>query len=80
MNVHVSAQSSANPSSGKVQTHLGALWRPALRQALVKLDPRQLVRSPVMLVVELTAAATKAASAEGELAKFGKEQRAQVVQ
>ncbi|MFI8582294.1 potassium-transporting ATPase subunit KdpB [Ectopseudomonas khazarica] len=58
MNVRVSAQSSANPSSGKVQTHLGALWRPALRQAFVKLDPRQLVRSPVMLVVELTALVT----------------------
>ncbi|WXL27520.1 potassium-transporting ATPase subunit KdpB [Ectopseudomonas mendocina] len=35
-----------------------ALWPEALRQALVKLDPRQLVRSPVMLVVELTAIVT----------------------
>lgn len=35
-----------------------ALWRPALLQAFVKLDPRQLQRSPVMLVVELTAILT----------------------
>lgn len=34
------------------------LWRPALVQAFVKLDPRQLQRSPVMLVVELTAILT----------------------
>ncbi|WP_373568438.1 potassium-transporting ATPase subunit KdpB [Pseudomonas sp. LJDD11] len=39
-------------------TSLSALWRPALRQAFIKLDPRQLVRSPVMLVVELTAVLT----------------------
>ncbi|MGN8273965.1 potassium-transporting ATPase subunit KdpB [Pseudomonas sp. SMN5] len=37
------------------KTNLSALWRPALVQAFVKLDPRQLHRSPVMLVVELTA-------------------------
>jgi len=30
-------------------------WRAALRQAFIKLDPRSQVRSPVMLVVELTA-------------------------
>ena len=36
-------------------TTFAALWRPALVQAFVKLDPRQLKRSPVMLVVELTA-------------------------
>ncbi|WP_442965026.1 potassium-transporting ATPase subunit KdpB [Pseudomonas sp. JH-2] len=35
-----------------------ALWKPALLQAFVKLDPRQLQRSPVMLVVELTAVLT----------------------
>ncbi|KRW59811.1 potassium-transporting ATPase subunit KdpB [Pseudomonas sp. TTU2014-080ASC] len=35
-----------------------ALWPAALRQAFVKLDPRQLLRSPVMLVVELTAIVT----------------------
>ena len=39
-------------------TSLAALWRPALLQAFVKLDPRQLLRSPVMLVVELTAVLT----------------------
>jgi K+-transporting ATPase ATPase B chain len=36
-------------------TSLAALYRPAMLQALLKLDPRQLLRSPVMLVVELTA-------------------------
>lgn len=41
-----------------VKTGLAALWRPALVQAFVKLDPRQLARSPVMLVVELTAILT----------------------
>ena len=39
-------------------TTMSALWRPALLQAFVKLDPRQLKRSPVMLVVELTAILT----------------------
>lgn len=40
------------------KTSLAALWQPALREAFVKLDPRQLLRSPVMLVVELTAVVT----------------------
>lgn len=40
------------------QTRFAALWRPALVQAFVKLDPRQLKRSPVMLVVALTAVLT----------------------
>ncbi|WP_178120985.1 potassium-transporting ATPase subunit KdpB [Pseudomonas sp. ADAK13] len=40
------------------KTAISALWRPALVQAFVKLDPRQLQRSPVMLVVELTAILT----------------------
>ena len=40
------------------KTAISALWRPALVQAFVKLDPRQLQRSPVMLVVELTAVFT----------------------
>ncbi|WP_263146749.1 potassium-transporting ATPase subunit KdpB [Pseudomonas sp. RIT-PI-AD] len=39
-------------------TTFSALWRPALRQAFVKLDPRGLLRSPVMFVVEATAALT----------------------
>jgi len=37
------------------RTTFAALWRAALVQAFVKLDPRQLKRSPVMLVVEMTA-------------------------
>ncbi|EKT4521225.1 potassium-transporting ATPase subunit KdpB [Pseudomonas putida] len=40
------------------QTRFAALWRPALVQAFVKLDPRQLKRSPVILVVALTAVLT----------------------
>lgn len=40
------------------KTAISALWRPALVQAFVKLDPRQLQRAPVMLVVELTAVLT----------------------
>ncbi|WP_145130806.1 potassium-transporting ATPase subunit KdpB [Pseudomonas sp. URMO17WK12:I11] len=40
------------------QTRLAALWRPALLQAFLKLDPRQLKRSPVMLVVAITAILT----------------------
>ena len=44
--------------SAKEQTRFAALWRPALVQALVKLDPRQLQRSPVMLVVAVTALLT----------------------
>ncbi|PKM28809.1 MAG: K(+)-transporting ATPase subunit B [Gammaproteobacteria bacterium HGW-Gammaproteobacteria-12] len=58
MNAPVTAQRSAKSSNGPAQTGLSALWRPALKQAFVKLDPRQLVRSPVMLVVELTALVT----------------------
>jgi K+-transporting ATPase ATPase B chain len=38
-----------------VKSTFSTLWRPALIQAFVKLNPRQLKRSPVMLVVELTA-------------------------
>ena len=60
MTMHIPAAKTAEPQlkaeSGK--TRLSALWRPALIQAFVKLDPRQLVRSPVMLVVELTAILT----------------------
>ncbi|MBO9551234.1 potassium-transporting ATPase subunit KdpB [Pseudomonas sp.] len=44
----------------KDQTRFAALWRPALVQAFVKLDPRQLKRAPVMLVVALTAILTTA--------------------
>ena len=44
--------------TAKDQTRFAALWRPALVQAFVKLDPRQLKRSPVMLVVALTAVLT----------------------
>ncbi|WP_430293254.1 potassium-transporting ATPase subunit KdpB [Pseudomonas sp. B1-22] len=46
-------------------TALSALWKPALVQAFVKLDPRQLQRSPVMLVVALTAVLTTVLCAVG---------------
>ncbi|WP_410478239.1 potassium-transporting ATPase subunit KdpB [Pseudomonas syringae group sp. J309-1] len=48
----------AQPAPETVKTGFSALWRPALIQAFVKLNPRQLARSPVMLVVELTAILT----------------------
>ena len=44
MNAPVTAQRSAQSSSSQPQTGLGALWRPALKQTFVKLDPRQLLR------------------------------------
>ena len=56
MNMHVPAKPAVPTQSAEApKTAISALWRPALVQAFVKLDPRQLVRSPVMLVVELTA-------------------------
>ncbi|WP_271411887.1 potassium-transporting ATPase subunit KdpB [Pseudomonas sp. Q1-7] len=56
----MNAPMQALKSSAKQQpkTSFAALWQPALLQAFVKLDPRQLVRSPVILVVELTAVLT----------------------
>ncbi|MBF8723940.1 potassium-transporting ATPase subunit KdpB [Pseudomonas guariconensis] len=56
MNMPISNVKTQHPA--KDQTRLAALWRPALVQAFVKLDPRQLKRSPVMLVVALTAVLT----------------------
>jgi len=53
MNLPVSEVKAA--PSATARTTFAALWRPALVQAFVKLDPRQLKRAPVMLVVELTA-------------------------
>jgi K+-transporting ATPase ATPase B chain len=47
----------ATPATGVTLKHL---WLPALGQAFVKLDPRQLRRAPVMLVVAITAVATTA--------------------
>ncbi|EPN65156.1 potassium-transporting ATPase subunit B, partial [Pseudomonas syringae pv. actinidiae ICMP 19096] len=64
MNLPIDAAKSAaaKPAEPQVnesaKTGIAALWRPALVQAFVKLDPRQLKRSPVMLVVELTAILT----------------------
>lgn len=55
-----------NPTTAAATPHtlppanaaFGALWRPALVQAFVKLDPRRLLRTPVLLVVELCAVLT----------------------
>ncbi|QKE63176.1 potassium-transporting ATPase subunit KdpB [Aquipseudomonas campi] len=59
MNARTQPESKALKSAKQQpKTSLAALWQPALRQAFVKLDPRQLLRSPVMLVVELTAVVT----------------------
>lgn len=46
------------PVRHEADAHPAPLWREALRQAFVKLDPRQLVRQPVMLLVEITALMT----------------------
>ncbi|GBL56638.1 K+-transporting ATPase ATPase B chain [Pseudomonas citronellolis] len=61
MNAKTQDMSLKNAMSAPEKRHslsFAALWRPALLQAFVKLDPRQLQRSPVMLVVELTAILT----------------------
>ena len=60
MNMHVPASKPASPTklAEAPKTAISALWRLALVQAFVKLDPRQLQRAPVMLVVELTAILT----------------------
>ncbi len=55
MNAPVKAQQGAKTPKNQAKTSFAALWKPALKQAFVKLDPRQLLRSPVMLVVEITA-------------------------
>lgn len=55
MNAPIQAHKSAHVQS---RTTFAALWKSALIQAFAKLDPRQLVRSPVILVVELTAVLT----------------------
>ncbi|WP_425331937.1 potassium-transporting ATPase subunit KdpB [Pseudomonas eucalypticola] len=57
MNMPIPAVKPAVASTPQ-KTAFAALWRPALVQAFVKLDPRQLQRAPVMLVVELTAILT----------------------
>ncbi|WP_137885525.1 potassium-transporting ATPase subunit KdpB [Pseudomonas sp. 2FE] len=55
----MNAQTQVLKHHAKIQTApLSSLWRVALVQAFVKLDPRVLLRSPVMLVVELTAVLT----------------------
>ncbi|BAP79569.1 MAG: potassium-transporting ATPase subunit KdpB [Pseudomonadales bacterium] len=55
MNVHQTALEGAEQTTA---TSFASLCKPALRQAFIKLDPRTLARSPVMLVVELTAVLT----------------------
>lgn len=55
MNLSVEPAREGAPVVPVARTDLSALWRPALWHAIVKLDPRQLRRSPVMLVVAVTA-------------------------
>ncbi|WP_445323882.1 potassium-transporting ATPase subunit KdpB [Pseudomonas sp. EL_65y_Pfl2_R95] len=58
MNAHTQTQHPQAKTLTHGKTSLSALWQPAVRQAFMKLDPRQLQRSPVMLVVALTAIVT----------------------
>ncbi|MBG6287775.1 potassium-transporting ATPase subunit KdpB [Pseudomonas nitroreducens] len=58
MNAHTRELAMKKAVEKRPTTALSALWKPALLQAFVKLDPRQLQRSPVMLVVALTAVLT----------------------
>ncbi|MDY7560575.1 potassium-transporting ATPase subunit KdpB [Pseudomonas sp. 10B1] len=58
MQTPVSKTAAPQGAPESVKTSLSALWRPAVVQAFIKLDPRQLQRAPVMLVVELTAILT----------------------
>ncbi|WP_238536636.1 potassium-transporting ATPase subunit KdpB [Pseudomonas sp. M47T1] len=58
MPIRVAKPATAHTANTAQKTAFAALWRPALVQAFVKLDPRQLQRAPVMLVVELTAILT----------------------
>lgn len=51
-------KNSSRVAEKRPTTAFSALWKPALVQAFAKLDPRQLQRSPVMLVVALTAVLT----------------------
>ncbi|QJP10627.1 potassium-transporting ATPase subunit KdpB [Pseudomonas multiresinivorans] len=58
MNAHTQELALKKAVEKRPTTALSALWKPALLQAFIKLDPRQLQRSPVMLVVALTAVLT----------------------
>ncbi len=58
MNAHTQELAMKKAVEKRPTTALSALWKPALLQGLIKLDPRQLQRSPVMLVVALTAVLT----------------------
>ncbi|MEE9098599.1 potassium-transporting ATPase subunit KdpB [Pseudomonas nitroreducens] len=51
-------KNSSRAADKRPTTTFAALWKPALVQSFFKLDPRQLQRSPVMLVVALTAVLT----------------------
>lgn len=58
MNARIQTQNPQPKTAAHAQTGLSALWQPALLQAFLKLDPRQLQRAPIMLVVELAAIVT----------------------
>ncbi len=65
MNAHTQELALNKAAEKRPTTALSALWKPALVQAFLKLDPRQLQRSPVMLVVALTAVLTTVLCAVG---------------
>ncbi|MGX5218002.1 potassium-transporting ATPase subunit KdpB [Pseudomonas segetis] len=58
MNARILTQDPQPKTAAKAKTGASTLWQAALGKAFTKLDPRQLQRAPVMLVVELTAIVT----------------------
>ncbi|ARU87162.1 potassium-transporting ATPase subunit KdpB [Pseudomonas sp. M30-35] len=58
MNARILTQDPQPKAAAHGKTSASVLWQAALGKAFIKLDPRQLQRAPVMLVVELTAIVT----------------------
>ncbi|WP_010487101.1 potassium-transporting ATPase subunit KdpB [Pseudomonas sp. S9] len=58
MNAPILTQDPQPKTAAQAKTGASTLWQAALGKAFTKLDPRQLQRAPVMLVVELTAVVT----------------------
>ncbi|WP_417661962.1 potassium-transporting ATPase subunit KdpB [Pseudomonas sp.] len=58
MNARIQTQDPQPKTAAQIKTGASSLWQAALGKAFIKLDPRQLHRAPVMLVVELTAIVT----------------------
>ncbi|WP_339516551.1 potassium-transporting ATPase subunit KdpB [Pseudomonas sp. RL_15y_Pfl2_60] len=58
MNARIQTQDPQVKTATQTKSATSTLWQAALGKAFTKLDPRQLQRAPVMLVVELTAIVT----------------------